>query len=543
MESIKSNKNQFRDQINQLTDPANGKFSVHSLSGKQVADSLNVDIVKGLSNEEANRRLLRDGANKIAQKNKRTVWHLVRDQFSSIVVWLLAFAALVALLTGNQLEALAILVVLLLNAAIGFLIEWKAGRALDALRKATRTTARVRRDGHEQIIDAENLVVGDILILSAGDRVPANARILYSANLRADESTLTGESVSVEKYSAAVEINAPLAERRPMLYLGTIVVAGNASAVVAATGQNTELGRIGQLVAESDEGQTPLQIRLGDLGKKLVYIVLGIALIVFLAGIFRGDDIWLMLEVSISLAVAAVPEGLPAVTTLILALGVLRMARRNAIVRRLAAVETLGSSTLICTDKTGTLTENRMIVQEYRLANDRNIEISKGKKFDSEGKTQVYSQDEVFQRLLRISILCNEASFDPQGEDDQMQFIGDPTETALLVAVQQFGLDIGHERSNYKQLHEAPFDSTTKRMITVLQDRKDNSFAVMKGAPAVVLNNCSTFVSSDGQTVSLNSEFREKFLEINRKMADRALRVLGFAVKNLDGKIDFETED
>ena len=512
------------------------KLTPHAVSARAVAETLNVEIQKGLSIEEVNRRLLRDGENRIEQKTQSTIWHIVRDQFTSIVVWLLGFAAAVAALTGNQLEAAAILVVLFINAAIGFLIEWRAGRALDALRKATRTTTRVRRNGHEQIIDAENLVVGDILILSAGDRVTADTRVLESANLRADESTLTGESVSVEKNPASVEVSTPLAERRSMLYLGTTVVAGNTTAVVTATGQNTELGLIGQLVAEADDGQTPLQIRLGDLGKKLVYIVLGIALIVFLAGIFRGDDIWLMLEVSISLAVAAVPEGLPAVTTLILALGVLRMARRNAIVRRLAAVETLGSSTVICTDKTGTLTENRMTVQEYHLANDRFIGISEGKEFDSVGELQ----DENLLRLLRVSILCNEASFDSNGKDGQPQAIGDPTETALLLAIEKFGLNITQEKSSYKKLHELPFDSITKRMITVLQDRDEKSFVALKGAPSVVLDICNKTISSDGQTVLLIDETREKFREVNRAMADRALRVLAFADKKFVGNSDID---
>ena len=305
------------------------------------------------------------------------------------------------------------------------------------------------------------------------------------SNLRADESTLTGESVSVEKNAAAVEISAPLAERRSMLYLGTTIVAGNASAIVTATGEKTELGRIGQMVAEADTGQTPLQRKLANLGKRLVYVVLGIALVVLLVGVLRGDEIWLMLEVSISLAVAAVPEGLPAVTTLILALGVLRMARRNAIVRRLAAVETLGSATVICTDKTGTLTENRMTVQEYQLANDRAIRISTGSEFDSVGEKGVYLQDENLLRLFRVSVLCNEASLDSNSEDRQNRAIGDPTETALLVAVEKFGIDVETERSNYKKLREYPFDSTTKRMITVLQDKDGQNFVAIKGAPGV----------------------------------------------------------
>ncbi len=519
------------------------KFIPYAASEWQTLERFEVDISEGLSTIEAAQRLLINGENQIEQKQGANALHLARDQFASVVVWLLAFATLVALLTNNQLEALAILVVLLLNAAIGFLIEWQAGRALEALRKATKTSARVRRAGHEQVIHAENLVTGDILILSAGDRVTADARIFESANLRTDESTLSGESVAVEKNNKAVEVSAPLAERYSMLYLGTTVVAGNATAIVTATGQNTELGRISQLVAEADEVQTPLQIRLSDLGRKLVYIVLGIAFVVFLAGIFRGDDTWLMLEVAISLAVAAVPEGLPAVTTLILALGVLRMARRNAIVRRLAAVETLGSSTVICTDKTGTLTENRMTVQEYRLGNDRNFGVGEGQGFDSIGEPGVKLEDENLVRLLRVSILCNEASYDADGEDGQPIAIGDPTETALLLAIEKFGLDIAEIKSKNKSLREFPFDSDTKRMITILQDNDEHSFATLKGAPGVVLDLCDTYISSEGKTVLFNEEIRDKFRGINGEMADRALRVLAFADKDLEKKLEFENED
>ena len=244
-----------------------------------------------------------------------------------------------------------------------------------------------------------------------------------------------------------------------------------------------------------------------------------------------------MLEVSISLAVAAVPEGLPAVTTLILALGVLRMARRSAIVRRLAAVETLGSATVICTDKTGTLTENRMTVQEYQLANNREIGISEGKEFDSVGEKGVYLPDENLLRLLRVSVLCNEASLDSNSENGQTQAIGDPTETALLVAAEKFGFDVEAERSSYKKLCEYPFDSTTKRMITVLQDKDGQSFVAIKGAPGVILDICDTYITNTGKTVALDDKKRGEFRKINEEMANRALRVLAFADKNFPNKL------
>ncbi len=401
-------------------------FAPHAYPAEQLANLLKVDVSKGLSNQEAKDKLRRDGANVLETATGRRWWQLLFGQFTSIIIWLLAFAAVVAWFTESHLEAIAILVVLVLNAVIGFAIEWQASRSLVALRKATHTFARVRRAGSEQEIDAAELVSGDIIILSAGMRVPADSRLIEAVNLHADESALTGESVPAEKMIASVEASAPLAERRPMIFLGTNIVRGHGIAIVTATGKQTEIGSIGQLINQTKTEQTPLERKLEELGKRLVYIVLGVAAVVMIAGYLRGDDWWLMLEVSVSLAVAAVPEGLPAVTTLILALGVLRMARRSAIVRKLSAVETLGSTTVICTDKTGTLTENRMTVQEYHLASKLIVQFS--------AKEKENLPDENLRRLLRVSVLCNEASFDSQTTDGK-QPIGDPTETALLVVL------------------------------------------------------------------------------------------------------------
>ncbi len=517
-------------------------FSPHAKPAAEIAELYDVEISIGLSTKAAANRLKTNGLNVIERKSSRRWWNLLLAQFSSIVVWLLAFAALVSFFTENTLEAIAILVVLVLNAAVGFAVEWRAGQALEALRKATKTTARVRREGREHIIESEELVTGDILIISAGDRIPADLRIFESANLRADESTLTGESGSVEKDSPKARIDALLAERHSMLYLGTTAVAGSAVGIVTATGSNTEIGKIGRLVAEVDESQTPLQRKLGELGRRLVFVVLIIAAIVLIAGVIRGDEIWLMLEVSISLAVAAVPEGLPAVTTLILALGVLRMARQNAIVRRLAAVETLGSSTVICTDKTGTLTENRMTVQEYELGNGRTIIVSGESAAAADNEKPFDLSEENLTRLLKVSILCNEAAFDEPDESGQLQAIGDPTETALLFAFEKFGSGVEEARSEYQKLHEYPFDSTTKRMITVLRNRDGRDLVAMKGAPAVVLDNCDKYISDNGESLTITDIVLESFLQINRQMADRALRVLAFADKRLETGSDHEND-
>lgn len=500
-------------------------------SATQITSFLNVDSSHGLSNKEAETRLQRDGPNSLESAIGFSSWQILLGQFSSIVVWLLAFAALVAWFTGGQIEAAAIVVVLVLNAAIGFAIEWQAGRALDALRRATHTMARVRRNGTEHIINSSELVSGDIIILTAGDRVPADSLLIESVNLSVDESRLTGESVPSEKMITHVEPSTPLAERSSMLYLGTSVVRGHAVAVVTATGTQTEIGHIGQLINQTKSERTPLERKLQELGTKLVYIVVGVAGIVMLAGILRGTEWWLMLEVSVSLAVAAVPEGLPAVTTLILALGVLRMAKHNAIVRKLSAVETLGSTTVICSDKTGTLTENRMTVQEFELSNGQAIQLS--------AKAGTVSRDKNLASLLRVSVLCNEAAFNPNDEDGK-QTIGDPTETALLVAANRLGINVHTERSNYKNLFEHPFDSVTKRMMVVSQGEDGRQFAGMKGAPAVVLDSCSSYISESGQISVLDDGTRSSFLQINEAMASRALRVLAFADKPLNGNVDFK---
>jgi Ca2+-transporting ATPase len=481
-------------------------------------DTLGVAPQLGLSAAEAAKRQEQYGANSIQAVRPRATWRLLLDQFASLVVALLAVAAIVAFATGDFLDGSAILVVLLLNALVGFATEWQAGRALDALRKQAVTTARVRREGNDVTLAAEDLVPGDILILNAGDRIPADARIVTAASLRAEESALTGESTTVEKAPAPVAAEALLAERSSMLYLGTSLAAGHAVAVVTATGNQTELGRIGRLVAEAPEETTPLKRKLGEMERRLVYLVIVIGAIVTLAGWLRGDDLWIMIEVGISLAVAAIPEALPAVTTLILALGVLRMAQQRAIVRRLASVETLGSTTIICTDKTGTLTENRMTVREFHLADERRIDLQQSK--------PALALDDLLLRAVRVSVLCNEAAFNPDAVG-AARSIGDPTETALLMAADELDLTIPQTRKEFAKLHEIPFDSATKRMITVHRAPSGERLAMMKGAPNVVMNACG-----------LDEAAREQILNANQEMAERALRVLALAEKRLS-----ETDD
>ena len=498
----------------------------HTLKPHAVAELLDVNRKTGLTLSQVDERQRRYGLNALQTIKSRPAWRVLVDQFTSIVIALLAVAAVISFATGDTAEAIAILIVLVLNAAVGFVTEWQAGRALDALRNQSRTSTRVRRDGFETTVDAEELVPGDVVILNAGDRVPADARLLEAVRLQAEESALTGESTTVEKSSDAVALDTPLAERHSMVYLGTAVASGRAVATVVNTGAATELGRVGRLVATSTKERSPLEIQLSHLGRRLVYLVLIIAAIVILTGWLRGDGVWLMVEVGISLAVAAVPEGLPAVTTLILALGVLRMARQRAIMRRLSAVETLGSTTVICTDKTGTLTENRMTVREYFLSDGRWIQID-------EHKNSLES-DELLQRAVRVGVLCNEASFRPGAKDETLT-IGDPTETALLVVADALVLDVSNERANHPKLAEQPFHASTKRMTTLHRSRSSGRhFAALKGAPAVVLDACSSYFDIHGNTLNLNRDAILRFTAANEQMAKRALRVLALAVKHFD---------
>jgi P-type Ca2+ transporter type 2C len=485
----------------------------HAVTATEIVQALGVNPQLGLSDTEAQMRRAQFGANTIQAIRPRAMWRILLDQFASLVMALLAAAAVVAMLTGDLLDAAAILVVLVINSLVGFATEWQAGRALEALRRQTVTTARVRRDGHETTVAAGELVPGDIVILNAGDRIPADARVVEVASVRVEESALTGESTTVEKSPLPVAPKALLAERSSMLYLGTAVAAGHAVAVVTATGGQTELGRIGRLVAEAPEESTPLKRKLDEMGRRLVYLVVVIGAIVTFAGWLRGDEFWMMMEVGISLAVAAIPEALPAVTTLILALGVLRMARQRAIVRRLASVETLGSTTIICSDKTGTLTENRMTVREFHLADGRRIDLQE--------EQPRLDFDELLARAVRVGVLCNEAAFNATA-DGEARSLGDPTETALLVVADSLGVDVACERNQFLKLDERPFDATTKRMITVHRTPSGNTIALLKGAPNVVLTACS----------GLNDETRERLLLANREMAERALRVLALAEKN-----------
>ena len=455
-------------------------------SAAEIAEALRVDVEVGLSQSEVDRRREIFGRNVVVRDASRSLWTIVGRQFRSIVVALLAVAAAIAFATRDPAEGIAIIGVLLINAAVGFAVEWRSERALESLRIQVRTNARVLRDGVQAMIDAEDLVPGDVILLDPGAHVPADARIAETMSLHVEEAALTGESLPVAKSSDPVAADAPLAERKCMVFLGTTATSGRATAIVTATGEATELGKIGRLVRSVEIQPTPLEQRLTSLGQTLVWIVLAIGAVVAAVGILRGDPLWEMVEVGISLAVAAVPEGLPAVTTLILSVGVLRMARRHAIVRKLPAVETLGSTTVICTDKTGTLTMNQLTVR----------------KIDADDSAE----------LLRIGALCSDAVMERGAP------VGDPTEVALVVAAVDAGIDVASLRQTHRKVLEVPFDPTTKRMITVHETPETSTLVALKGAPSVVLEMCS----------GLDPVRRSALTARNEELASSGLRILAF---------------
>jgi len=503
----------------------------HALEPGEVANVLATDAVRGLSSEEAHARLERVGPNRVGDYRARPLWRLVLDQFRSLVVLLLLAAAAVAWGLGEQAEAVAILAALVLNAAIGAASEWRARRSLDRLRALAVPLALVRREGRTFPVPSADLVPGDLIVLEAGAHVPADARLATATALRVNEAALTGESFPVTKDAhARLVVDAPLPERPTMVYLGTGVLAGAGTALVSATGLATELGRIGQLVALAPERATPLEDQMETLGRRLVALALGICAVVGIVGILHGQPIGLMLETAISLAVAAIPEGLPAITTVALAAGLWRLARDGALVRRLSVVETLGSTTVICTDKTGTMTENQMTVTRLVL-DGRCLDVSGGARSAvgaiSEGGRPVdVAADAPLERLLTAAVLVNDAHATPGTMG--LVLDGDPTETALLVCALKAGLDPVALRSTWRRRREIPFDPAARLMTTFHEDGDGRPVLFVKGGPGAILDLCTRRHDAAGP-VPLTDGERASIRAANDGLAAEALRVLAVA--------------
>jgi Ca2+-transporting ATPase len=530
-----------------------------------LAKDLHTSFDGGLSDHEAQQRLQREGPNELPEAQPPSLLRLFLSQFTSVIVWVLIGAAIISGLLEDWLDAAAILAIVLLNGLLGFVQEFRAERSLAALRKMSVATARVFRDGVLRSIPARELVSGDLILLEAGDRIPADARLIYTTNFQTQEASLTGESTPVQKHAGDIAgTDVPLAEQTNMAFMGTIAVSGKARALVVATALHTELGRIAAMIqkaSEAERAETPLQRRLEQFGYQLLWLALAVVAVVFGLGYLRGEPAVLMLLTAVSLAVAAVPEGLPAVVTITLALGVTRMVKRHALIRKLPAVETLGSATVICSDKTGTLTKNEMTVTRL-FAGDRVFEVTgegyepvgeireKGSELkvlsselygkgierrsdNSEPRTQNSepSQSPALRELLTAAVLCNGATL--REEKGTWRVIGDPTEGALLVAAAKAELTIERLDSTYCFLGEVPFDPERK-MMTIVRQTPDGSVAYVKGAPDVLLRHCTHRLALDGQVEPLTELSRTAILEANALFAQQALRVLAMARRRLD---------
>ena len=507
-----------------------------SQPAKAVLEALSVVPADGLATAEAVRRRARYGPNLLRRTRRRSMVGILVDQFRGIIVWLLAGAALLSFLFGETKETLAIIAVIAINAAIGFGTELKALRSMEALSRMARVAAKVRRGGHVIEIPAQDLVPGDIVLLDGGDVVTADLRIIDSAKLQADESILTGESVPVSKSDSPSSQSAPLAERRSMLFKGTAITRGTGEAVVVATGMATELGRISSLVEEAEAETSPLEKRLDRLSGQLAWATILIAAAITVAGILAGRDLVLMIEMGVALAVAAVPEGLPIVATMALARGMWRMAKRNVLIERLSAVETLGSTTLIVTDKTGTLTENRMTVTALLLPTGR-IEVGRQKgEFLLDGETVDPEGLAALRQALQVLVLCNNASLAPESDGRETAgAVGDPMEVALLAAAAKAGMHRTDFFADQPELREDAFESELKLMATwhPAADGSEDYVVAVKGAPEAVLAHAGRIAGGKSDE-PLDDATRQSWLEKNDALADDGLRVLGIAIKRSD---------
>ncbi|MCL6575929.1 calcium-translocating P-type ATPase, SERCA-type [Kyrpidia sp.] len=511
----------------------------HTVDG-ETALALLGSSSEGLDEEEAGRRLREYGPNRIEEGKKLSPLGIFLNQFRDFMVLVLLAATLISGLLGEYTDAVAIIAIIIVNGILGFVQEFRAEKSLASLRELTAPTAHVLRGGKKWIIPAADLVPGDIVFLEAGDRVPADLRLLQGQGLEIEESSLTGESVPVRKtFGPLEEEHLSLGDRKNMAYMGTLVTRGKAMAVVIATGMQTEMGLIADLIQQSEDTQTPLQRRLDQLGKILVWVALGVTALVVVIGISRGHDVYNMFLAGVSLAVAVIPEGLPAIVTIALALGVQRMIRRRAIVRRLPAVETLGCATVICSDKTGTLTQNKMTVQGLWVGGTR-LAVSgvgytpEGKFFKGEHVVNPKTHPDL-KKLLEIAVLCNNSELIEEPKAPEGWTIhGDPTEGALLVLAGKADIWSDVLAAKYEKVLENPFDSNRKMMsVVVRQTGEEESYLLMaKGAPDVLLDRCD-FILWNGRVTALTAAHRREILSMNAEMAGTAMRNLAFAYRPL----------
>ena len=504
-----------------------------SLDNKTVLVQLHADYATGLTSNEAARRLELAGLNKIESAETTSLVKILITQFISPFVLLLGIASGLSFYFNEWLDGIAIVAVIVINAVIGFIMEFQAERSMEALKKLTTVPAKVMRNGKLIEILSEELVPGDILFVESGDMITADARVIKTSQLQTDESALTGESLPVEKRERTISENISLAERNNMLYKGTFVNKGNGYAVVVHTGMSTELGSIARLVQSAEQAATPLEKKIQSFSKKLIWITVALIVIIFLAGLVNGQKFVQMLETSIALAVAAIPEGLPIVATLALAFGMLRMARHNVIVKKLSSVETLGGTTVICTDKTGTLTQNKIeasFIQIHNKATRIKVNIN-------DAAIQFIDRNDLndshaYNYLCQIAACCNTASYNNFGQEEKET--GDPLEVSLLKMVYCTSKKPEYYQRQFPKEDEIPFSSDTKVMATLHRNGL-KYYVAAKGAVEELMNYC-TSVFEDDEIVSLNDEKRKSWLSAAETKAQSGLRILAFAFSEKNEK-------
>jgi len=511
-------------------------MTFHELTPEDVLKHFS-STIEGLGEEEARTRLARYGPNEIRREHEISPAKIFLSQFSSFIVYILIAAIFISFILHEYIDGAVIIAILIVNALLGFFQEYKAEKAIESLKKMAALQATVIRDGRKMRINSNGLVPGDVIVFESGDRIPADARIIEGYLLEVMESSLTGESHSVRKDSAPIDNTATLGDMKNMVFGGTNVTSGSGKAVVVRTGMDTEMGRIAESIESVEDDETPLQKNLDLLGRRLGILTLITCGTIIAFGIFKGGNFLEMIMVGVSLAVAAVPEGLPIVVTIALALGVKRMVGQNALVKRLPSVETLGCTTVICTDKTGTLTRNEMTVTKL-FVNDTIIDITgtgygTSGRFMSSGKEIDPSSAEL---LLRIGALNNDAALSEKGT-----VIGDPTEACLIVSAAKAGLESSILKERFPRIHEIPFDSGRKRKST-MHRTKSGLIMYTKGAPDVVLKRCSG-IDTGGKVSSLTDQMRNMIMEINQQFSLQALRVLAFAYKPLDKGKEVDESD
>lgn len=482
------------------------------------------------------------------ERKRVTPLQIFLNQFKDIFVIMLLIAILLSVMIGwykstgashngaldEYVDAITIGAIVVLNSVVGFVQEFRSEKAIEAMKKLAAPRARVLRDGKETVIQAREIAPGDIILLEAGDRIPADACLMEAVEFKTEEAALTGESTPVNKRIEAVDEKTPVADRQSMVFMGTHTTYGRGKAVVTSTGMNTEFGKIAEMVQAVEEEETPLKQKLERFAKKLGILIIAVIAIVFILELIRegtqAENIVDMFMIAVSLAVSAVPEGLPAVVTVSLALGARELAKRNALIRRLASAETLGAVTVICSDKTGTLTKGEMTVRKIYV-DDKVIDVtgvgyeSKGE-FLIDGKPVNPASHEDLGLILKAATLCTNAQYDGKA------IIGDTTEGALIVVAAKAGMTKGSLEKEYPRVHELTFTSERKRMTTVHKSSEGGLFAYVKGAPEIILERCAN-VMVDGKKRKLEKRKKEQILEMNEKMASEALRVLGIAFKEL----------